>query len=164
MMHAFTNSPNIHDAVDTAWLASALEDLRCSYEMVGRGLDLFTSRETDSNEIFALSEEIEIGLICLFCALESELPTHRKPTPRELRETAERMDDAALWLREMILRLKTEHDHPTLANQLELLAEQCRDISHGLRWRWLCVVAGLREASAAQREPLRVSDEMLATS
>ncbi len=162
-MHTFTISPNIHDAVDTAWLPSALEDLRCSYEMVGRGLDLFTSRETDSTEIFALSEEIEIGLICLFCALESELPTHREPTPRELRETAERMEDAALWLREMILRLKTEHDHPTLANQLELLAEQCCDLSHGLRWRWLSVVAGLREVSATTRETRRGSVEMLAS-
>ncbi len=122
---------------DPGWLESALDDLRHSYESVGRQLDLFTSRETDSETLFALSEEIEIGLIALFSALECDLGTSGPTQPGNLREGAERLQDSARWLEGLIDRLHRDYDHPRLADSLESLAVQCQDIASGLWWQWL---------------------------
>lgn len=136
MIRNTTLSPNSPDLE----LASSVEDLKTTYQSIGRQLDLFTSRETDSNALFSLADEIEVGLIVLFAALECDLQDASSGRPAAHRAMAERLQEASRWLEIQEAQLRRNHGAPRLADLLEALSYQCLELSTRLWWEWLAKV------------------------
>lgn len=114
-----------------------LEDLRYCYEQLGRELDLFTTRESDSHEVFRISDEIEIELILLFSALDCDLSPENEPSLAFIHSAADRLRDTASWLDPKILFLMQEDTHERLTGLLQHFQTLCSELSSHLWWRWL---------------------------
>lgn len=124
-------------------LASAVEDLKTTYQSIGRQLDLFTSRETDSSALFSLADEIEVGLIVLFAALECDLQDSSSARPTAHRGMAERLQEASRWLEIQEAQLRRNHGAPRLADLLGALSYQCLELSTRLWWQWLARIGNV---------------------
>ena len=114
-----------------------LEELRYCYDQLGRHLDLFTTRESDSEEIFRISDEIEIELILLFSALDCDLGPEADPTLSHVHSAADRLRETASWLEPKIAFLEQEEGHERLTGLLAHFQGLCRELSSHLWWRWL---------------------------
>ncbi|MCB1062829.1 MAG: hypothetical protein KDN20_07905 [Verrucomicrobiae bacterium] len=146
-------------SADIEW---KLDQLRSLYESLGPALDLFTTRDFDSPFHFEFADEIEIGLILLFSALDADLPAEGGPVSGNRHEGAERLKEAAQWLCEVVTRLESEFDAMPLASRLETMAELCQALSSAIWWQWLAEIE-LRIDDLPIRAVSRSSTEPTAT-
>ena len=126
-------------------ISDRLEELHYLYERLGSELDLFTTRETDSEALFDLADELEIGLIVLLSALRHDLGSTLRSgrgNPNDVKVAAERLHEAARWLYPIASRITQGTSHLRLGSLVEQFASESQDLASLLFWHWLAGCPG----------------------